>query len=45
LLYPQSHLIFIQFIQCFLAFVSVHRAYVLYRDYFGNMPFAFEKKS
>ncbi len=45
LLYPQSILIFIQFIQFFFAFVSVHRAYVLYRDYFGNMFFAFKKKS
>jgi len=44
LLYPQSNLFFIQLTQFFLASVSVYRAYVLYRDFFGNMSFVLEKK-
>ncbi len=44
LLYPQSNLFFIQLTQFFLASVSVYRAYVLYRDSFGNMSFVLEKK-
>jgi len=45
LLYPQSKLIVIQLIQYLLASISLYRGYVLYRDYFGNIPFALEKKS
>jgi membrane-associated phospholipid phosphatase len=45
LMNPQSDLLFIQLAQLFLAFISVYRAYVLYRDYFGNKPFDFEEKS
>jgi len=44
LLYPQSNLFFIQLTQFLLASVSVYRAYVLYRDFFGNMSFVLEKK-
>ena len=44
LLIPQSNQLFVQLTQFFLAFVSVYRAYVLYREFLGNMSLVLEKK-